>query len=169
MASFTTQVHRRFPFPSTVEGLPNGELPDEVLHDVFAADGTKVGRLCKPATRAFQAMVATAAADGVDLRPTSVVDTYRPLTVQKRIFDERYEPNGTGGGCKTCEGFGVRCKKSKDVDTAACPGTSNHGRGIAVDIANVTLGGRLAWLEANAQTFGFSWELVPERATPRPP
>jgi D-alanyl-D-alanine carboxypeptidase len=161
MVSFIDQV-RPVTLPSSIVGLPNGELPNDVLQDVFAADGTKVGRLCAPAARAYQAMVATAAADRVDLRPTSIVDTFRPLTVQTRIFEERYAANGLGGGCKVCEGFGLRCKKSAALASAACPGTSNHGRGIAVDIADVGLGGRLAWLEANAGRFGFAWELVPE-------
>jgi hypothetical protein len=85
MVSFINQV-RPVTLPSSIVGLPNGELPNNVLQDVFAADGTKVGRLCAPAAPAYQAMVATAAADGVDLRPTSIVDTFRPLTVQTRIF-----------------------------------------------------------------------------------
>jgi hypothetical protein len=38
---------------------------------------------------------------------------------------------------------------------------SNHGWALAVDVANAS-GARLAWLEANALSFGWSWELVPE-------
>jgi hypothetical protein len=162
MVSFKDQVFQTLIVPSSIRGRPNGELPDTVLNDVFAADGTKVGRLCAPAARAYQAMVATANVDGVDLRPSRASNTFRPLAVQTSIFENRYAANGTGGDCKNCEGFGFRCKKSKDLEIAACPGTSNHGNGLAVDIADVEHGDRLAWLEANAKTFGFAWELVSE-------
>jgi hypothetical protein len=41
---------------------------------------------------------------------------------------------------------------------SATPGTSNHGWGCAVDIANATQTAKLAWLESNAAWHGFLWE-----------
>jgi hypothetical protein len=162
MVSFVDQIFQTLTKPSSLAGLSNGELPDDVLHDVFDADGTKVGRLCPPAARAYQVMVRAAAGDGVDLRPEAADQTFRPLAVQRQIFEARYSVNGHGGDCKTCKDLGFRCKNTVDTITAACPGQSNHGLGLAVDIDDVKLGGRLAWLEANAKTFGFAWELVNE-------
>jgi len=49
----------------------------------------------------------------------------------------------------------------KGMAPMAVPGTSNHNLGIAVDIADAN-GKRLDWLLANAQAFGFSWELQEE-------
>jgi LAS superfamily LD-carboxypeptidase LdcB len=49
----------------------------------------------------------------------------------------------------------------KGMAPMAVPGTSNHNWGIAIDIANAS-GKRLDWLLANADKFGFSWELQSE-------
>lgn len=158
MTSFTQQV-RPVVEPSSIRGLPNGDYPASSLVDITDHAGTVVGRLCREAARAWQAMVAHAWSDGIDLRPTSAADSFRPLAVQQRIFSERYRTTDQGNGSRTCGG--KRWYKRKGVATAACPGTSNHGKAIAVDIANCS-GARLAWLEAHAWTYGFGWELVPE-------
>jgi hypothetical protein len=49
----------------------------------------------------------------------------------------------------------------KGMAPMAVPGTSNHNLGVAIDIANAS-GKRLEWLLANAQRFGFSWEVQSE-------
>ena len=41
------------------------------------------------------------------------------------------------------------------------PGTSNHGKGEAVDVGNAS-GSRLAWLEKHAKSYGWAWELASE-------
>lgn len=158
MASFVKQV-RPVTEPSSIRGLPNGDYPVSSLVDITDHAGTKVGRLCREAARAWQAMVAHAWRDGIDLRPTSTADTFRPLAVQQRIFTDRYRTTDQGNGSRVCAGR--RWYKRKGVATAACPGTSNHGKAIAIDIANCS-GARLTWLEANAWAYGFGWELVPE-------
>ena len=43
----------------------------------------------------------------------------------------------------------------------AAPGTSNHNLGIAIDVANAN-GKILEWLLANADDYGFTWELQEE-------
>ena len=63
------------------------------------------------------------------------------------------------------------CKKSANLATAAVPGTSNHGLGIALDIAlgtspsNATsvTPATVNWLIANAHRYGFSAELQSEQ------
>jgi LAS superfamily LD-carboxypeptidase LdcB len=163
VATFVEQINKSFTLPEKVRGHANGKLPDTVLVDVFDSQGRTVGRLCERAADAFRAMVAKAAAEGVVLQPNRSFDTYRPFEEQERIFRNRYEVNGPGGDCKNCPGLSGRlCKKSSDLDTAACPGTSHHGLGIAIDVDAVDTGGRLEWLERNAAGFGFAWELSSE-------
>lgn len=43
----------------------------------------------------------------------------------------------------------------------AAPGSSNHNLGIAIDVANAN-GKILEWLRANADDYGFTWELQEE-------
>ena len=168
MASFVDQVRERV-LPTRLVGKPNGELDPSLLSPIPS------GRPNNPpgfvmvieAARAYLALRAAALADGHELKPVSATDTYRPLSVQRQMFLERYSADGTCGKCKPCAGFGTRCKKRQSDGTcpatAACPGESNHGLGLAVDIHEASLAnGGLEWLEANAETFGFGWETVPE-------
>lgn len=70
-------------------------------------------------------MVAAAKADGVNLGAT---DGYRSYDEQVRL-------------------------KAKKPNLAATPGKSNHGRGLAVDVAGGSKA--IAWLDRNASRFGF--------------
>lgn len=99
-----------------VEVVPLGPTPVEV--EVRTA-------------RAFLAMRADAADDGVDLRLES---GFR--TVEQQLALYRAWRKGRG-------------------NKAALPGKSNHQSGRALDINVVSNPGALAWLEANAATFGF--------------
>lgn len=159
MTSYQQQIDQRIVEPTGVHGLPNGQFPDSVLYDVHDHTGKTVGRLCKVAANAWEAMVTAAWADGVALTPSSYADTYRPLTIQESIFADRYRSINQGNGNRTCKGRVWYLRKGKA--TAACPGTSNHGRGLAVDVANAT-GRVLGWLEDNAARYGFQWELAAE-------
>ena len=58
--------------------------------------------------------------------------------------------------------YKTRMERLPGVASAACPGTSNHGWGLAVDIYAVGAEGRLEWLLDNAARFGWSWELQSE-------
>lgn len=150
MAAYTQQV-RPLTLPSCLQGQKNGQLPDSIL--LAVPGGT---RMVEPAARAATAMHAAALADGVEL--FSVSD-YRPLETQQSLFASRYTTTYTGIGCRTCGGVRY-CKRSSSYATAACPGTSNHGWGLARDMD--LRAGVLVWLEANAWEFGYGWELVPE-------
>lgn len=159
MVSFTKQV-RPVTEPSSIRGLPNGDYPASSLVNIHRhPDGVAVGRLCLEAARCWEAMAAHAWRDNLVIEPTSPADSFRSLDRQRRLFADRYRRTDQGNGSRVCGG--VRWFKRKGVATAACPGTSNHGKAIAVDIANCT-GRRLAWLEQHAWTYGFAWELVPE-------
>jgi hypothetical protein len=86
------------------------------------------------------------------------------------LFESRYAPNGAGGGCKFYNGK-QWCKKTANLATAAVPGTSNHGFGLAIDTAagvhpqsaaSISAHPQWPWFRANAERYGFSWELQSE-------
>lgn len=118
-----------------------------------------VGFLVPSAAKSWNAMAARALGEGVLLLPTSSADTFRSLGIQQSIFADRYRTQDQGNGSRVCGGKRWYLRKGKA--TAACPGTSNHGKGEAVDVANCS-GDRLAWLERNAKTYGWAWELNSE-------
>jgi hypothetical protein len=113
-------------------------------------------------------MVAAAADAGFPFTYT-FGGAYRTLTQQTLLFETRYAVGGPGGGCKVYKGQ-QWCKKSSGLATAAVPGTSNHGLGLALDIALGTSPANASsvtpkavdWLIANAATYGFSAELQSE-------
>jgi LAS superfamily LD-carboxypeptidase LdcB len=142
--------------PTDLKGIEPGKLPAKLL--VPAVGG---GKLHHIAAKAWAAMVATAQAEGIELKPTSAGDTYREYELQKKGFLQRYSLEDTGTGkTKTFEGKTWYLKKG--MATLATPGKSQHNLGIAVDIANAAEPKRLNWLIANVKKFGFSWEVVPE-------
>jgi hypothetical protein len=141
--------------PAVLTGLSNGLLPAHVLVDVPG------GRLIEPAARAWRAMVAAAAVDGIELKPTSTVDTYRSFSVQERTFLARYATEPTGRTPQVTRTWQGRTWYLKvGVAPSASPGSSNHGWGLAVDVHTAS-GVRLDWLSRNAMRFGWSWELLP--------
>lgn len=140
-------------YPAVLAGESNGELRSSIL---FTLDDTPDVIFVEPAMRSWKALRAHAADDGITLDATSLYDSYRPISVQRSTFYSRYQSEPTGCGSKTCGS--TRWYKLCNVATAACPGTSNHGWGIAIDVANAS-GARLAWLEANVYDYGWSWEL----------
>jgi len=141
-------------YPAALAGQSNGRLASSILATVGP-----VTLLAATATRCWLAMVAAATDDGISLAPTSPADTYRTYAQQEALFLSRYqrdyEPGVTSDSSKLWNG--VRWWRLADVATAAVPGTSNHGWGLAVDVAHAT-GARLEWLAVNAPRFGWSWE-----------
>jgi GH25 family lysozyme M1 (1,4-beta-N-acetylmuramidase) len=166
--SFADLPIRPVIMPADLVGQPNGKLPDRILTPVAG------GRLHHAAAWAWNALVAAAAVDGVQLYPVS---TYRTYDQQVALFTARYTTTYLAGQPSKLWN-GQRWYKRYGVATAATPGTSNHGRGLAID-AGVRHNGvtvsitrdpdgtgplrpGIEWLRANALRFGFSWELVPE-------
>jgi hypothetical protein len=150
--------------PADLVGQPNGRIPAELLVDVGPS-----GLLHHLAARAWKALVADAAANGLPLTYT-YGGTYRTLAAQTVLFESRYVPGGAGGGCKFYKGQ-QWCKKSANLATAAVPGTSNHGIGLAIDSAagvhpqsatSISSHPQWSWFRANVERYGFSWELQSE-------
>lgn len=156
--------------PAVLAGQTNGKLPASLLVATPGQGGGPTVRLVSPAHRAWRALAGSAAGAGISLNTTGLYDSYRPYAVQVNLFTKRYGPDPTNNGYKWWDsdnsGTPERWYKQNDENgdpyaTAAVPGTSNHGLGLAVDVANAA-GRRLVWLEANAVRFGWSWETVPE-------
>ena len=133
--------------PANLAGKQNGLLPDKLLADIPG------GRLHKNAVAGYKAMCAAALKAGVTLEPTSSADTYRLLSIQERAFFQRYSSKPTKSKVtRTYRGQTYWLKKG--YAPSATPGTSNHGWGLAVDIANAS-GKRFQWLVKNANKYGW--------------
>lgn len=116
-----------------VDGVPaelarygNGRIPAAALTEI----GSGNHRLWDPAARAFQAMEAAAARDGVTF---GVTDSYR--SYESQVDVARRKGLYSQGGL------------------AAVPGTSKHGWGLALDL---DLDAKAqAWMRDNGARFGF--------------
>lgn len=141
--------------PADLKGVTPGKLPESLLRAIPTG-----GKLHHRAADAWNAMVAKAKADGVELKPTSSGDLYRTYESQLAGFKQRYvlEPVA-GTSTKTFEGKTWYLKKGMAM--LATPGKSNHNLGLAIDISGASEPKRLNWLIANVKDFGFSWEVVP--------
>lgn len=141
--------------PADLKGVTPGKLPESLLRAIPTG-----GKLHHRAADAWNAMVAKAKADGVELKPTSSGDLYRTYESQLAGFKQRYvlEPVA-GTSTKTFEGKTWYLKKGMAM--LATPGKSNHNLGLAIDISSASEPKRLNWLIANVKDFGFSWEVVP--------
>jgi hypothetical protein len=141
--------------PADLKGVEPGKLPESLLRAIPTG-----GKLHWLAANAWNAMVAKAKADGIELKPTSSGDLYRSYESQLASFKQRYvlEPI-QGTSTKTFEGKTWYLKKGMAM--LATPGKSNHNLGLAVDVHSASEPKRLNWLIANVKDFGFSWEVVP--------
>ena len=141
--------------PADLKGVTPGKLPDALLRPIPGG-----GKLHWRAADAWNAMVAKAKADGLELKPTSSGDLYRSYESQLAGFKQRYvlEPV-VGTSTKSFEGKTWYLKKGMAM--LATPGKSMHNLGIAVDVSSAGEAKRLNWLIANVKDFGFSWEVVP--------
>jgi hypothetical protein len=103
----------------------NGQIPSSALSPI--GDGEY---LAAPAARAFTALRAAAARDGVTM---GVNDAYRSLEDQERLAAQLglYSQGGL----------------------AARPGTSTHGLGVSLDLD--LDGAAQRWMQANAGAYGF--------------
>lgn len=153
--------------PTDILTATNGQIPRELM--VTVGGTTFLGH--RLFTRAWNAMTTgCAAATSVNLRMTGV---YRSYEAQRNLFLNRYRDTGTNSLAAARLHAGTRqlkfwSKARGGTDTywmkvvgatAAVPGTSNHGWGLAVDIHTGDLTtGVLGWLEAHAQSYGMSWE-----------
>ncbi len=142
--------------PADLRGQANGELEAHLLTPV---DGGEV--LHHAAAGSWMAMRQAAHGDRVSIAVGA--DAYRPLVTQVAIFLDRYIPvtSHRTGARWWREQWWV---KKAGVDRAAVPGTSNHGWGLAVDVAACRTENTVAcrWLKENAHRFGWSAEIQDE-------
>lgn len=112
--------------PEDLRRYGNGKVPASALSPV---DGTNK-TLWEPAARSLEALRKAAAADGVKI---GVTDGYRTYETQVDLVRRKglYSQGGL----------------------AAAPGTSNHGWGMAADLALDA--NALAWMRTNAGDYGF--------------
>mgnify|MGYP003336980525 CR=1 FL=1 len=144
--------------PNNLKDVKNGNLDVSLLRDV----GYPTGKMHSLAATAWNAMQLDAFFNGIELKQ---VGTYRSLTKQEVMFSDRYQLTPTDRVPvvkRTYKGKTWYLKKGKAP--SAAPGTSNHGLGLAIDVADAS-GKRLEWLlgdgftTSNALKYGFSWEV----------
>ncbi len=149
--------------PATLasQGIRNGKLPDHLLLDIGHN-----ARLHERAAVSFVMMrQACLAATGVEIIAAGA-NAYRTYAEQERIFLARYTMNRhiAARPYETRSWRGELWYRLPNVATAAIPGTSNHGLGLAIDV-NYRTPGVMDWLVGDsyrALDYGWSWELDSE-------
>lgn len=147
--------------PTNIRGFDNGQIPKAALQECGLGSGLL---LAQPAARAFKALIAfyKTHPDALEITATGC---YRSYNDQVRLFRERFsETRIPGAVVKTFNGKRYWLKKG--VAQAATPGRSNHGWGLAVDLALYRKGTKqpvtpqlVKLLISNAHQFGFCAEL----------
>lgn len=139
--------------PKDLAKIANGKLPQRLLAPAHGG-----GQLHHIAAAAWKKLVEAAAKDGVEL---DNVGAYRTYDQQVSLFKDRYQ--ATPNGSKTTRRWnGITYYLKQGKAPSATPGTSNHGWGLAIDVANIGSGKRLEWLLKNAPQMGWSWEMQEE-------
>lgn len=167
--------------PSTLNGVENGKLPSHLLAEI----GVPGALMEKTAARAFRAMLAEMRKGGFNPRQ---VGHYRTFQQQLTLFLSRYQEasqatfNATAvahrkqwndapkNGYKSVY-WVKKLINGKYPATAATPGSSNHGLGLALDLAeeydtdsspDSIRSQWVQWLVNNAARYGISAELQSE-------
>lgn len=160
----------------------NGQLPKASLSAISTP-----GQLRSDAAASFERLRAAAKADGFNMGTTTVDQAYRPDDRQvyylERYYDHTWRPGLTVGNGGVRHYAGKTWYRKPGYPTAAEPGTSNHGWGVAVDFQG--LGGwagyqgkpegrGYAWMRKHAREFGWTndegrrinepwhWDYVPD-------
>lgn len=148
--------------PTCAKPYDNGQLPSSILEKCGMGNFVMV----REAARAHRALMQRAKRDGIKLWTSG--SPYRSYDGQVVLFKKRYDHIEKPAPWRKhfWQGEWWWLKKNrygKPVAGAAKPGTSNHGKGCAVDWArknslNVTVNldnRTLTWLANNAPDFGF--------------
>jgi LAS superfamily LD-carboxypeptidase LdcB len=165
--------------PTDLANALNGRLPDEMLTEV-TFPGRGVGRLHRNAARAWKALAAKMAEAGYTITTSNArSDAYRTYLIQERTFLARYRQVShavyyvLGRDSRRAwlrNGAWTYWQKIAGVASAAAPGTSNHGWGLAVDvnvytptgIINLGSSPALQLMLGYAAQYGWSWEIQSE-------
>jgi len=156
----------KYVVPAELNGVPNGDLPPEVLSAI-----KPYGQLYWKAACAWRAMLKAADADGLEF---SHVGALRTLKEQVALFNSRYTLKATKRVPQVTRTYkGKTYFLKAGMAPAGSPGTSKHGHGCAIDVAAlvkgkiVSLGAskkHVDWLVKNAATYGWSWEVADTRS-----
>lgn len=163
--------------PAHLRGASNGNLPSHWLRSLPGESTRTDFKMYLPVSYAMQAMHMAMRSAGINPRTTG---RYRSYAQQEALFRSRYTTAYLPGRpYKYWKG--VRWYQKPGTAMAATPGTSNHGLGIADDLAHEddvavttvdTADGsaseymsdkQLAWLRDNGRSFGFGLETRKER------
>jgi len=155
--------YKKLALPSVLKGQINGRLDKTLLAPVKCG-----GKMLKIAAEAFNDMYTEAKAEGITLRN---IGDYRSFEAQLDMFNDRYSLKDEGRKpqvTRSFEGKTWYLKKGKAPSAAPDPTGktgSNHGWGLAIDLAAegkngeiVSLGGTkkaYPWMLENAPRFGF--------------
>lgn len=138
--------------PADLTHAMNGLLRKDVLRKI----GPTSGELHWHAATAWNCLKLAAYFDGISL---DHVGAYRTLGQQTTLFKQRYSLTPQGRNI-TRKLNGQTYYLRDGFAPASTPGKSNHGWGLAIDVADCS-GDRLAWLLAgNAEKFGWFWSVA---------
>lgn len=116
--------------PKSLRGYDNGQIPAALLVECGFGPNYK---MVEPAARAMKALIKLYAThpDNIEISTTGC---YRSYNAQVKLFLERFTLEKTNGGIlKEFNGKNYYLKNG--VAQAATPGRSNHGWGLASDLA----------------------------------
>lgn len=149
--------------PTCARGYDNGQLPSSILEPIGM---NKSFVMVREAARAHRALMKKAKRDNIKLWASG--NPYRNFSGQDALFMSRYDktPKPSPWRKEFYKGSWWWLKKRQNgspVAGAAKPGTSNHGKGCAIDWARKNSLGKtvsldyktLKWLCENAPLFGF--------------
>jgi len=160
---------RPMTLPSDLPASRNGRLfPHELVLVLFPGIGMLA--LHRNAARCWNMMALACWNDlgrGTQITASSAADVYRTFDIQERVFFIRFWRIMSTNIKRIYQG--ITYWKKPIVAQVATPGTSNHGWGLAVDVALwfANFGGKdrpvgitkdprvVSWMLANAASFGF--------------
>lgn len=157
---------RKVSIPPSLKAQPNGKLLPTALRDIKPN-----GRLHRLAADAWYCLRVQAFFDGV---PLAHVGAYRPYEVQLALWEQRMSPTPTSRKPAVTRVWKGKTWWLRRGAPVASPGSSNHGKGLAIDAA-LKVNGKLVnitakvpgkdftgieWLEKNAVRFGWCWEVA---------
>jgi hypothetical protein len=135
----------------------NGRLPATVLRDISTPH-----QLRADAAASFERLRARGKTDGLNLGTSQPDHSYRPYADQVTILEQNYDHTPRAG--LTVANGGIKYYAGKTwyrkpgCATAATPGTSNHGLGVAVDFQGLGgfTGTGFAWMTKHAPDYGWT-------------
>lgn len=158
----------------------NGRFLASQLAYVVGEPGCRL--LIAPATSWYVLAKTVQLRFGWTPRITSAGDAYRSYEIQERIFKQRYQPSYiqyAAGKVDRRVWNGVAYYRKPGTAAAAVPGTSNHGLGIAVDVAHMSynttrwnqfalVATSLGWSNREGRAVNEAWHWVYARDTTIP-